>query len=57
MKFSKFMFGQQYLLNYPKLFCDALCATSAFNLKLCLREKMVLSMVERDRQSNYCIKM
>ena len=29
------MFGQQYFQNCHKLLCDAVSATSAFNLKLC----------------------
>ena len=33
--FCIYHFGQQYLQNCPKLFCDAVSATSAFNLKLC----------------------
>ena len=29
------MFGQEYFQNCLKLFCHAVSATSAFNLKLC----------------------
>ena len=50
------MFGHQYLQNCHKLFCDAVSATPAFNLKLChMLDWMNLLNVEIPKFSGLCL--
>ena len=44
--FPQFRFGHQYLQNCHKLFCDAVSAKPAFNLKLCLKRNSLTSLAK-----------